>query len=118
MIKKYVFPIVILIVIIVGIWFVFHLINSPGKPSETKMKEIKDKVEYYLTQEKGYSKEDILSLEPVYNPKEKGTDSAYMAKVKFKDEPEVIYYYGMIKDKMTQQGYSGSVDNPKHEEVK
>lgn len=113
--KKYIFSIILLIVVVGGIG-IFTYINNhhSSKPSDTKMSEVSEKVENYLITKQGYKKDEILSIKPQYDPRFADSDAAYSANVIFKDEKDVEYQYGITKNEVFQEGYSGKTDKPLH----
>lgn len=87
-------------VIVVPLLFIFVLNN--GNPYTKYI--VEKHVPNHLEQQ-GYTEKDLR--EQIYvEPKEKGQDGFYQGqyKVVFKDEPNITYYYGVMKkDKEVQQ---------------
>lgn len=110
----------IILVILLSFGAYFYLVNKPSGDlsvnEKDKMETIRDEVEKYLINKKGYEKGDILSLKSDFNSRFSGSDAAYSVIVIFKNEEDIQYRYGMSDGEVFQEGYSGTKDNPDHEE--
>lgn len=74
--------------LIIGVFAAFMYLKINGDPYAYK--EVEQKVKLYLTEEQGYSLEDIDQLVIEHVPMKR---PGYYAKVVFKDEPQTTYLY-------------------------
>lgn len=109
MAKKIKFGIIIILLLILVILGI--IIVSKYFHDQKLLKVWEQKVENYLIDEKGYSKEEILRIKGIHSwTKHYGMGGCleYIVEVRFSDEPKAVYYY-CADNSVRQDGYNGKL---------
>lgn len=87
---------------------IYALNNNEPDDDPALISYTEDRVKEYLLQEKGYFENEIQKVKSTKKPKiSDDSASGYEVEVIFSDEPEAIYFYEVIADKVNQMGYTG-----------
>lgn len=108
--KKIFIILTLLIILVIAFisFVVYSLNNSVPEASPDIIFYTEDRVINYLIEEKGYSKEDILTVKSQREPKNSDLTSAgYTVEVVFSDEPSTRYLYQVKEEEVYQFGISG-----------